>query len=216
MVWVWYGVVQPLGVFEVTSQMIMDSFQWIVDGTDEQIPKKTYRVVAVARIGENLTNIDRFEAAICRHKTNTIPSAGFFMGVCVSHPSRLVVFCLLPVIVFKGELGIGNFNTHPTISIHILQCCWKAGKKHSSDLISLSDLHIPELAANKLFILGIIKGANRGHICRMAHEHRNNPMIDWNSLRERAKTWIFQFISKEVWKVCWPLHMIALHPEQAL
>lgn len=34
----------------------------------------------------------------------------------------------------------------------------------------------------------------------MAHEHRNNPMIDWNSLWERAKKWIFQiiFISKEI------------------
>ena len=135
--------------------------------------------------------------------------------------------CLPSVSLFsKVGLGIGNFNKHPTRSSNavgklakntaVISFHFQTFKSQSFQQAKRSNTF-----STLLFMLGITKGANRGYIIpQMAHEHRNNQTILWNfptrTCGEIDTVLQIIFVLKEVRKVCWPLHMIALHPEQAL
>lgn len=135
----------------------MDSFQWIVDCTDEQIPNKNYELW-LWLLGENLTSRSLWSCDLSSDTRPTPFLQQVFHEVCVSL-IKIGFLCLLSVIVFKGGLGIGNFNKHPTISSNAVG---KLAKTQQWSHFTFRSSH--PRAFSKLFILGITKGANRGHI----------------------------------------------------
>lgn len=119
-------------------------------------------------LGENLTSRSLWSCDLSSDTRQTPFLQQVFHEVCVSL-IKIGFLCLLSVIVFKGGLGIGNFNKHPTISSNAVG---KLAKTQQWSHFTFRSSH--PRAFSKLFVLGITKGANRGRIYIYCIYNNNN------------------------------------------